>query len=40
MSKGWFPKERQWKNGEWRAGSSEVNWKNHIEENGLVISVI
>ena len=33
----WFPKERQWKNGEWRAGSSEVNWKNHIEEDGLVI---
>ena len=33
----WFPKERQWKNGEWRAGSNEVNWKNHIEENGLVI---
>ena len=33
----WFPKERQWKNGEWRAGSPEVNWKNHIEENGLVI---
>lgn len=35
--KAWFPKERQWKNGEWRPGSSEVNWKNHIEKNGLVI---
>lgn len=33
----WFPKERQWKNGEWRPGSSEVNWKNHIEEDGLII---
>ena len=33
----WFQKERQWKNGEWRPGSSEVNWKNHIEEDGLVI---
>lgn len=33
----WFPKERQWKNGEWRPGSSEVNWKNHIEEDGQII---
>lgn len=33
----WFPKERKWKNGEWCPGSSEVNWKNHIEEDGLVI---
>ncbi len=33
----WFPKEREWKNGEWKAGSREVNWKNHIEEDGLVL---
>ena len=33
----WFPKERQWKNGKWCSGSSEVNWKNHIEEDGLVV---
>ena len=33
----WFPKEREWRNGEWKSGSREVNWKNHIEEDGLVI---
>lgn len=33
----WFPKGRLWKNGEWRPGSNDVNWKNHIEDEGLVI---
>lgn len=33
----WFPKERRMKNGEWYPGSSDVNWKNHIEEGGRII---
>ena len=33
----WFPKERKLKNGKWVSGTSEVNWKNHLENNGLVL---
>ena len=33
----WFPKERKLKNGKWVSGTPEVNWKNHLENDGLVL---
>lgn len=33
----WFPKERKFKNGKWESGTQEVNWKNHLESNGLIL---
>lgn len=34
----WFPKERvKDKNGEWKPGSNEVNWKNYLSDDGTKV---